>query len=282
MCAREVGEREFQRAVVERSRQIPIVIDFWAPWCGPCRSLAPVLEEAVAALEGRVELVKVNTDENPNLAMQFQIRGIPAVKAMRNGAVVSEFVGVQPREYIRDWLAALVPSEARQAFERASHALLHGDLEAAEDELVPLVDDADVGSAAAMALAEIAFGRGLYDDARAWIARVHPNSEAYTRVDAFEKRLELAAEAERFGGVDSARAAVEAKPDDLEARFALGAALTAEERYEAALEQFFEIMKRQRSFRDGAAHRSILAIFEALGPDSELARQYRRKLQIIT
>src|SRR6476659_7632041 len=124
---KDVNESAFEADVIARSRDVPVVVDFWAPWCGPCRVLGPVLEREVAALDGRVELVKVNTDAAPALSAQYEIRGIPAVKAFRNGAMVSEFVGAQPADMVRKWLAALAPARELVQMETAEQAARAGD-----------------------------------------------------------------------------------------------------------------------------------------------------------
>src|SRR5437762_7156742 len=150
----DVGEAEFQTAVLDRSRDLPVVVDFWAPWCGPCRQLTPALERAAKARAGNVELVKINTDENPNISRAFQIQGIPAVKAFRNGREVAEFVGAAPPAQVERFFDALVPSEAEQLVAAGDEASLRRALD-----LEPSRRDAKVN------LAQILFARGERDEA---------------------------------------------------------------------------------------------------------------------
>src|SRR6266568_5562832 len=123
----DVAERDFENAVIERSRQMPVVVDFWAPWCGPCRLLGPILESQVGAYGGRIELAKLNTDENPNVAARYRIEGIPAVKAFRDGAVRSEFTGALPEAQVRTFLQQLLPSEADELADAAVRQAYAGD-----------------------------------------------------------------------------------------------------------------------------------------------------------
>src|SRR4051812_29912682 len=147
-AVKDVSESAFETDVIARSRDVPVVVDFWAAWCAPCRALAPILEREVAALGGRVELVKVDTDANPKLAARYGIQGIPAVKAFAGGEVSREFVGVQTADFLRRWLAELAPSPARQALAAAAALAAKNDRAGAESAFRALLADADVGSAA--------------------------------------------------------------------------------------------------------------------------------------
>src|SRR3954451_14327447 len=157
----DISEEQFQSAVIDRSREVPVVVDFWAPWCGPCRQLTPALERAAEARKGKVELVKVNTDENQAISRAFQIQGIPAVKAFKDGREVSQFVGAAPPAQVESFFDALVPSEAEQLVAAGDEASLRKALE-----LEPARRDAKV------ALAQIAFERGDRDEALALVTGI--------------------------------------------------------------------------------------------------------------
>jgi putative thioredoxin len=281
-AVKDATESTFDDAVLARSREVPVVVDFWAPWCGPCRVLGPVLEREVAALGGRVELVKVDTDANPNLAARYDIRGIPAVKAFSGGKVTHEFVGAQPAEFLRRWLAGLAPSPGRVGLAAAAAMAQQGDRPGAESALRALQGDAEVGGAAAVALAEVLLDGGRADEAEAVLAALDPRSPQADAADAARRRITFARDAAAFGGRDAAAAALARDPKDLEARFALASAHAAALEWEPALGELLELVKRSRKFRDDGARRAMLAIFDHLGPQHPLVSEYRRQLQIVT
>jgi putative thioredoxin len=195
----DVSESNFQSAVIERSRELPVVVDFWAEWCGPCRQLGPVLERAVAARAGKVELAKLDTDANPRLASAFRIQGIPAVKAFRDGNVVSEFVGAQPPEAVERFLDALLPSEADALVELGDEESLRRALE-----LEPQRADA------AVPLARILYSRGESDDALQLLGRIGGNfaadvSDAFEALDAGDQERALDKLLEALSSADGAR-----------------------------------------------------------------------------
>jgi putative thioredoxin len=278
---RDIGAQDFQKLVVERSAEVPVVVDFWAAWCGPCRVLGPVLEREVERLGGKVELAKVDTDANPELAQRFNIRGIPAVKAFRNGKVVAEFEGARPAAFLQTWLAQVAPSPARQALEQAEQALERGASAAAEPELRKLLEDPEVGSRAAWRLAFLLLGLGRLEEIESLLGRVDPRSKEAESIPTLRRQLQFHADAAAYGGEERARAALAANPEDLEARYALGSALAARGEMEGALEEFLAIVSRNRKFRGDGARLAMLALFDRIGHDNELVRTYKRKLQVV-
>ena len=278
---KDVSSKDFAKEVIERSATVPVVVDFWAPWCGPCRVLGPVLEAAVEALGGRVELAKINTDENPELAQQFQIQGIPAVKAFRDGKVVAEFVGAQPAPQIKLFLEQLAPPPGLVALASAEAALKAGQNAAAETQLRALLDDATVANQARLQLAALLADGNRADEAAAQLALIDPRSAEALEIPAIERRLALGADAAAYGGEAKARAALAAAPQDLDARYALASALAARGEFREALEHFLEIAGRNRKFKDDGARLAMLSLFERLGHADDLTQEFRRRLQIV-
>ncbi len=267
----DVTEAQFEQAVLSRSRTVPVVVDFWAEWCAPCRVLGPVLEREVTALGGRVELAKVDVDRAQALAARFRVQGIPAVMAFRDGAVVSDFVGARDAAFVRQWLAGLAPSASRLALAAAASIA----------ELEPLVDDAEVGPEAVLRLAALELETGNLARVQALLERAPARGELATKTEALRHQLGLAVDAAELGGEAGARARLASNANDVEAAYALGAALAAKADWRNALEAFLGVVSRDRAFRDDGARKAMLVVFERLGPQHELTRDFRRRLQIV-
>lgn len=271
----DVSAADFERRVLERSRQVPIVVDFWAPWCGPCRTLGPLLERLAEEHAGAFELAKVNIDENPSLAQLFRVQSIPMVIGLRDGELANHFVGALPEEAVRQFLASLLPSAGERRAEEGL-ALLGAGREAeaeavfravlAED---PRVDQALIG------LATILDGREAWDEALALLDRVGlgPQRQAADRLAAAIRIRQAGA-----GDVVALRARLAAHPDDLETRFTLAQTLAAGGQHDEALSHFLAIVQRDRGFRDDGARKAMIDIFDLLGPASDLTDHYRSEL----
>jgi putative thioredoxin len=270
----EADERTFKNAVLERSRTTPVVVDFWAPWCGPCRVLGPTLERLAADSKGAFVLAKINVDENPRLAQMFQVQGIPAVKAFRDGRVVDEFTGALPESQVRAWLKRFVPAPSDDLVAAAAALEVSDPAEAAARYRVALGSDPD------NAIALFNLGRLLVQqgdpEGVATLGQVPAGTPFYLRAQAW---LTLAA---FFGAADARATAglagrIMEHPNDLEARYQLAAGLARGRDYAGAIGHLLSIVERDRAFRDDGARKILLALFEALG-DEQAVVQGRRKL----
>jgi putative thioredoxin len=271
----EATDRDFEAQVIERSKQVPVVVDFWAPWCAPCRALGPLLERLAAEHAGEFVLAKVNTDENPDLAAAFRVQSIPMVVAVRDGALAGHFVGALPENGVRDFLSQLLPSEGEQLAERGAALLAAGKTAEAEALFRSALECDGGADRARVGLATILSERGEDADALTLLERVTPGPQ---RQDADRLAALIRIRQSGAGDESALRARVESRPDDLEGRFTLAQALAARGRYDQALEQYLAIVKGDRGFRDDGARRAMLDIFELLGPGSELADRYRAEL----
>lgn len=270
-AALDVSEQDFDSAVLARSRQVPVVVDFWAEWCAPCRALGPVLEKEVAALGGRVELKKLDVDQAQGLSGRYKVQSIPAVMAFRDGQVVADFVGARDAGFIRRWLAGLSPSPAQQKLAQASD----------EASLRALLDDSEVGAQAAYQLAELLLGQGKSDEGLSLLDRIRPGHALADKAESLRRRSAFAVDAQAFGGEARAREILATTPGDLAALFALASALAARGALAEALESFLSVVAADRKFRDDAARKAMVTIFESLGPSHALTQQFRRRLQIV-
>lgn len=270
MFVKDVGSAQFEREVVGRSHEVPVVVDFWAGWCAPCRMLGPVLEREVNALGGRVELVKVDVDQAQDLAAAFQVQGIPAVKAFRGGAVVAEFTGARDGAFIRSWLASLAPSPAQQALERAT----------TEATLRPLLEDPEVGVAAAVRLGAVLLKANDPAAALSVLEAVPMHHALHDEAHGLRMQAQLALSATALGDEATLRQRLATNPADADALYALGCLSSARGEDEAALGSFLEVVGLRKAKRDDA-RRAMVTLFEKLGPQHPLTSTWRRRLQAV-
>ncbi len=272
----DVGDREFEREVLERSKELPVVVDFWAPWCAPCRALGPVLERLATEHAGAFVLAKVNVDEAPAVAQALRIQSIPAVKAFRDGRVVREFVGAEPEGAVRQFLAAVLPTEADRLARDGEGRLTAGDAAGAEAAFEGALARDTRHPRALLGLARVHVGRGGDTAALRLLERVTPDGPVAR--DAERLAAELRTRVDATGDEPTLRARVRTDPGDLDARLELGRVLAAKGRYEEALGELLEVVRRDPRHADDAARKAMLDVFEVLGPRHELAERFRAQL----
>jgi len=234
----DIGTEAFEREVIEASRELPVLVDFWAPWCGPCRALTPLLEKLAGEYAGRLKLVKVNSDENPELSGAFGIRSIPNVIAFRDGKAVSQFLGALPEGQVRAFIEKLLPPRE-------------------------------------LALAERAIEEKRLDDAERLLDAIKPNIDWDAQVETLRQAVAFARSG---GSEPELERKVAANPGDLDARLSLAGALAARHAWRDALEQLLAVIRANRDWKDGEARKQMLAIFNLAAGEPELVQEYRRKL----
>ena len=278
---REAGDADFDAEVIERSHELPVLVDFWAPWCGPCRMLGPVLEGLAEELGGKFVLVKVNTEDHQRIAMKYAIRSIPAVKLFSGGKVVDEFVGALPGGDVRKFIEKHLPDPTSDEI-AAALAQIDADPDTARDRLQAVVAAHPERAKAHLGLARLALRAGDTDAARKHATAVDPSSDQADVAQHYAELADVVAAAAEMGTEDELRRKVEAGDDVLDAGFGLGARLAQCEQWADALEAFLQVVMRNAKHDDRAAHRAMVTIFGIMSRDDEARDEYQRKLQIYT
>jgi putative thioredoxin len=270
----------FENDVITASTLAPVLVDFWAPWCGPCKTLGPMLERLEAEGAGKWKLVKVNVDENPELAQHFQVRSIPHVVAFADGRAVDQFIGVLPESQLREFLDKLIPDGA-DAERRAAHlAYETGDTDAAIDHIKTALALDPGYDEARLDLIGWLLAANRVDEAREEDKLLSPKTTQGidARYNALKTELDAVDAVADLPPADALRDAVSANPDDLEARYALANRLIAGRDYDGALEHLFAIVTRDRKFMDDVGRKTMLSVFELASHQPEVVSRWRRKL----
>jgi len=265
----EVSEATFDQKVMQQSYETPVVVDFWAPWCGPCRMLGPTLERLALEGDGQWILAKLNVDDNPSLAMRYGVQGIPAVKAFRNGQVVDEFVGAQPEPQVRAFVQRITPSEADSLLSEGEGLLRDREWEAAEALFRRLSDE----TSGRLGLIQALLGQGEGCEAKTLLEQVE-DPAALSDVEALTPLADYLCEME-------GPAAEAADVPPIEAQYRQAARILRRGNFAGALDGLLEVLREEKGYRDGQAKAVVLGIFALLGDEDPLTQQYRPQLAMV-
>ncbi len=274
----DVDARNFNKEVLEASKEIPVVIDFWAPWCGPCKVLKPMLEKLAAEYGGKFKLVKINSDESLDLAREFGVRSIPDVRAIRNGKQVGAFVGALPLPQLRAFIDKLIPSASELERARAKELAAAGDDLAAVAALQKSIEFDAASDLARLDLAELLLKLKRLDEAEALLQAVKPDFKLDEKVAALKQGIVFARSGQSGPGQDELERAVSANAGDLASRLKLANLHAGRGNYRRALDELLEIIRRNKDFNEGAARKQMLAIFNLAASEPDLVSEYRRKM----
>ena len=283
--SRDTTTATFRQDVIAESMTRPVLVDFWAPWCGPCKQLTPIIEKAVAAAGGKVALVKMNIDDHPQIAGQLGIQSIPAVIAFQKGQPVDGFVGALPESQITGFIERLVGPLDENGLESLieSAAAIHeeGDLEGAAD-VYSAVLVQDPGNLQALAgMAKINLEKGNFEAAKEFLGAVPEGKDSDPVIMAVKNALDIAEQAASLGDLCALQALVAANPADYQARFDLALGLAAAGEREDATDHLIEIIKRDRTWQDDGARKQLVMFFDVWGAMDEHTKAGRRKLSAV-
>ena len=273
----DVDQSNFEKIVIEGSQNIPVIVDFWAPWCGPCQVLKPMLEKLAEEYAGKFILAKINSDENQKLAGQFGVRGLPTVKAFYAGTVVNEFSGALPESEVRNFLNGIIPTPAQKLRLEAGRLYKTGDADGALqmlDESLQLEDAASVKIDKAHILVE----QKKYTEAKSILDTLPINVKVDQVVVELLTQIDLATKSQDLPDLATLLEKVKHNENDLQSRLDLANYYIGVEQYQDAFEQLLEIVRQDKNFQDEAGRKTMLSLFTVLGNQNELVRQYRKQL----
>jgi len=273
-----VSSAEFQEKVLQASQQTPVLVDFWAEWCGPCRTLMPLLTQIVESYGGKLKLAKINTEEEGELAAQMGIRSLPTVVMFIDGRPVDQFQGALPEGNIREFIGKYVQSEIDQIRQKARALQDSGDNEAAKDLLRQANQKEPENIEVLLDLANILTAEAQYDQAIEILNALPIAAATRDDVRELKARIEMSQQAGQGPSMEELREQIEANPKDCAAREQLAAKLAMQNDLEGALEQYHQIMLHDRNYNDGAGQKGMVKIFEMLGGEHPLTRSYRRRM----
>lgn len=282
---KDTTTQTFMADVIEASKTQPVLIDFWAPWCGPCKQLTPVLEKAVKAAKGKVKLVKMDIDKNPEIPGQMGIQSIPAVVAFSNGQPVDGFMGALPESQVMAFLERLtkgkIEDEGANLLEAAEAALADGDAAAPADIFAQILQEDSSNIAALAGLARCYVATGNFEQAKKTLAMIPEAKQSDAAVAAARAALDLAVQAEAAGPLDDLQKKVDADPLDHQARADLAAALNAAGQRMEAADHLLAIVRKDRKWNEDGARKQLVQFFEAWGATDPATLEGRKKLSSI-
>jgi len=274
----DVDAGNFNQEVIEASRQLPVLIDFWAPWCAPCKALGPMLEKLAQDYNGKFRLVKINSDESIELARQFGVRSIPDVRAIRNGKQVAQFVGALPMPQLRAFVDNLIPSDSETARMRAAELMQAGDASGAALALSEALSLDAKNDLARLELAELMIEQDQLEEGEKLLDAMRPNIDLDGRSETLRASITFRRSVASGPDDDELKSRIATHPADLAARLTLAERYAAKRAYRTAMDALLEIIRLDRNWREGAARKQMLAIFSLAEGEPELVSEYRKRL----
>ena len=273
----DTGVESFERDVLQASQKVPVLVDFWAPWCAPCRALKPILEKLTGEYQGRFLLAKVNSDEHPQLSARFGVRGIPNVKAFVDGKLADEFTGALPESGVRAFIDRLIPTPGEKLRRTARALVTQGDFDEAERHLRSALEIEPANHAVRLDLVELLLAKNSHAEADALIAQI-PERERDERADKLYSVLALWKKSQQLPALEELEARLAANPEDLPSRLALGERLVADKRYEPALAALLQVVRKDRGAMRTSARKLMVEVFGLSEDQAGLVSRYRKLL----